>query len=202
MRKRVESMYVGRFALSALLGLALIITGCVDEKFIGTDISATSEGKDFTLTDHHGQHRSLADFRGKLVVISFGYLHCPDICPTTLAEQAEALRQLGDDAAKVQIVFVSVDPARDTPDTLRAYVSAFHPSMLGLYGDDATTAATAKRFGVFYQHQPGATAQTYTVDHSTGSYVADRHGRVRLYLAHGKGSAALAHDLKLLFRQG
>ncbi|MCK9382242.1 MAG: SCO family protein [Sulfuritalea sp.] len=186
--------------LSALfLCIALLLAGCSEPpRFVSTDLSAVDWGKDFKLTDHNGQARRLADFRGKAVVLFFGYTQCPDVCPTTLAGMREAMNLLGEDAKRVQVLFVTVDPARDTPALLAQYVPAFHPSFLGLYADEKGTAALAKDFKVFYAKQAGSTPDSYSIDHSTGSYVFDPQGRLRLLIRHGENPNNIAADLKLL----
>lgn len=182
-----------------LLSLFLVLAGCdTRPQFANADLSYADFGKDFALTDHNGQPRTLADFRGKAVVIFFGYTQCPDVCPTTMTGMAEAMKQLGADAAKVQVLFVTVDPERDTRELLAQYVPAFHPGFLGLYGDPQTIAKTAQEFRVFYKKQPGATPNTYTVDHTAGSYVFDPRGKLRLYVKHGEKPELIARDLKLL----
>ncbi|HTP96324.1 MAG TPA: SCO family protein [Burkholderiales bacterium] len=189
-----------RVLLCALLLALGGLAGCKggDEGFMLTDITGAPFGRDFQLTDHNGTPRRLADFRGKLVVLFFGYTHCPDVCPTTLAELAGAMQQLGADAGRVQVLFVTVDPERDTPALLAQYVPAFNPSFLGLYGDADATARTAKEFKIFYRKQPGRTPDGYTMDHSAGSYVFDREGRLRLLMPYGQKVEALVHDLRLL----
>ena len=186
--------------LSALLlCVALLLGGCSEPPlFVSTDLSKVDWGKDFNLTDHNGQPRRLADFRGKAVVMFFGYTQCPDVCPTTLANMREAMTLLGEDAKRVQMLFVTVDPARDTQELLSQYVPAFHPGFLGLYADEKSTAALAKDFKVFYAKQAGSTPASYSVDHSTGSYVFDAQGKLRLLLRHGETPANIAADLKLL----
>ncbi len=186
--------------LSALLlCIALSLAGCSEpSRFVSTDLSTVDWGKDFSLTDHNGKAARLADFRGKAVVMFFGYTQCPDVCPTTLAAMRDAMTLLGDDAKRVQVLFVTVDPARDTPQLLAQYVPAFHPSFLGLYADDKATAALAKDFKVFYAKQPGSTPGSYSIDHSTGSYAFDPQGKLRLLLRHGETPANIAADLKLL----
>ena len=182
-----------------LLSLALLVSGCTEpRKFVSTDLSMVDWGKDIKLTDHNGQARSLADFKGKAVVLFFGYTQCPDVCPTTLSTMREAMTLLGDDAKRVQVLFATVDPARDTPALLAQYVPSFHPSFLGLYGNELTIAATAKDFKVFYVKQPGKKLDSYSVDHSTGSYAFDPNGKLRLLLRHGETPANVAADLKLL----
>lgn len=182
-----------------LLALALLLAGCdTQPQFGNTDISAAGYATDFALTDHNGKPRTMADFRGKAVVIFFGYTQCPDVCPTTMTGMAEAMKLLGEDASKVQVLFVTVDPERDTPQLLAQYVPVFNPGFLGLYADAQTIARTAQEFRIFYKKQPGSTPTTYTVDHSAGSYVYDPQGRLRLYIKHGEKPEMIAKDLKLL----
>ncbi|GIK24299.1 MAG: hypothetical protein C3F19_05630 [Rhodocyclales bacterium] len=181
------------------LTLALLLAGCDSRpQFGNTDISEADYARDFALTDHTGKPRTMADFRGKAVVIFFGYTQCPDVCPTTMTGMAEAMKLMGADAAKVQVLFVTVDPERDTQELLAQYVPVFNPSFLGLYADAQTIAKTAQAFRVFYKKQPGSTPTTYTVDHSAGSYVYDPQGRLRLYIKHGEKPEVIAKDLKLL----
>lgn len=186
--------------LSALfLCIALSLAGCSEPpRFVSTDLSTVDWGKDFKLTDHNGKAARLADFRGKAVVLFFGYTQCPDVCPTTLANMRDAMKLLGEDAKRVQVLFVTVDPARDTPALLAQYVPAFHPSFLGLYADEKSIAALAKDFKVFYAKQPGSTPDSYSIDHSTGSYAFDPQGKLRLLLRHGETPSNVAADLKLL----
>lgn len=182
-----------------LFSLLLLVSGCTEQrKFVSADLSMVDWGKDIKLTDHNGQARSLGDFKGKAVVLFFGYTQCPDVCPTTLSTMREAMALLGDDAKRVQVLFVTIDPARDTPQLLAQYVPSFHPGFLGLYGTEAAVAATAKDFKVFYVKQPGKTPDTYSVDHSTGSYAFDPNGKLRLLVRHGETPANVAADLKLL----
>ncbi|AKZ61839.1 photosynthetic protein synthase I [Herbaspirillum hiltneri N3] len=190
------------FLPAALLALgALTLAGCQkggSEKFVNTDVTGLEYAKDFALTDHNGKPRTLADFKGKAVVMFFGYTQCPDVCPTTMAEMANVMKELGPQADKVQVLFVTVDPARDTPQILSQYVPAFDKRFLGLYGDEAATAKVAKEFKVFYQKVPGKTAGSYTMDHTAGSYVFDPQGHIRLFVRHGQGAEPIVHDLKLL----
>jgi protein SCO1 len=182
--------------------IATLLAGCSEPpRFVSADLSTVDWGKDFSLTDHNGQPRRLADFRGKAVVMFFGYTQCPDVCPTTLANMRDAMGLLGDDAKRVQVLFVTVDPARDTPQLLAQYAPAFYPSFLGLYADDKTIAAVAKDFKVFYAKQPGSTPGSYSIDHSTGSYVFDAKGKLRLLVKHGEAPANVAADLKLLLAE-
>jgi protein SCO1/2 len=190
------------FVPAALLALGVLtLAGCQQsaaEKFVNTDVTGLEYAKDFALTDHNGKPRTLADFKGKAVVMFFGYTQCPDVCPTTMAEMANVMKELGPQADKVQVLFVTVDPARDTPQILAQYVPAFDKRFLGLYGDEAATAKVAKEFKVFYQKVPGKTAGSYTMDHTAGSYVFDPQGRIRLFVRHGQGAEPIVHDLKLL----
>ena len=185
-----------RRRLSALL-IILALTACAPEHFAGSDISQAAYASDFKLDDHHGTARSMADYRGKAVVLTFGYTHCPDVCPTALAQAAEAVRSLGSRGERVQVLFVSVDPERDTAEVLARYVPAFHPSFAGLRGDAVATAQVAKDFKVFYQKHPDG-----AVDHSAGVFVFDPAGRLRLYHSASKSAADLAHDLNLLLAKG
>lgn len=166
--------------------------------FKATDVTGADYAKSFQLTDHTGKDRTLADFGGKVVVIFFGFTHCPDVCPTTLAGMRAAMEKLGDDAGRVQVLFITIDPERDTRDLLAQYVPSFDPSFIGLYGDADATARVAKEFKVFYQKVPGTTPGSYTMDHSAGSYVFDPQGRLRLYVRHGANPDDIAADLKLL----
>jgi protein SCO1/2 len=169
-------------------------------KFNATDVTGADWGRELNLTDHNGKPRTLADFKGKAVILFFGYTQCPDICPTTLAASAAAMKLLGDDADKVQVLFVTLDPARDTPEVLAKYAPAFNPSFLGLYGNEAATAAAAKEFKVFFQKQPGSTPESYTIDHTAASYALDPQGRLRLYIKHGETPEQIAADLRLLLQ--
>ncbi len=188
-----------RFLLACLVALGLLVSGCEKPPaFKSTDISGVDWGKNFSLTDHTGKPRQLADYKGKAVVLFFGYTQCPDVCPTTLTAMNEAMKLLGADAARVQVLFATLDPARDTQALLAQYVPQFNASFVGLRGDDATMAATAKDFRAFYVKVPGATPTSYTIDHSTGSYAFDPQGRLRLLLKHGDDPANIAADLKLL----
>lgn len=188
-----------RLILASLIALGLLLSACEKPPaFKSTDISGVDWGKGFALTDHTGKARTLADFKGKAVILFFGYTQCPDVCPTTLMTMNETLKLLGNDAARVQVLFASLDPARDTQELLAQYVPQFNSGFIGLRGDEAATAAMAKDFRAFYTKVPGATPTTYTIDHSTGSYAFDPQGRLRLLLKHGEAPANLAADLKLL----
>ena len=178
---------------------ALAIAGCKpagETHFELTDVTGADFGKELNLTDHHGQPRTLADFRGKVVAIFFGYTHCPDVCPTVLADLASVAKELGPSADQLQVLFVTVDPERDTREVLAQYVPAFNPSFLGLYGDAAATARAAKAFKVFYQKH--GSGDNYSVDHAAGTYILDQQGRLRLFAQYGAGAPALLHDIRLL----
>jgi protein SCO1/2 len=191
-----------RKLLAAALVAALAIGGCGPQgpKFKSTDVSGASFASDFALADATGKTRTLGDFHGKAVVVFFGFVQCPDVCPTTLSTLAEAMRKLGPDADRVQVVFITLDPERDTAELLAQYVPAFDARFIGLRGDADATARTAKDFKVFYQKVPGSTPGTYSVDHSTGLFIFDPKGRLRLFTSHGQGADAIAHDLRELLR--
>jgi protein SCO1/2 len=189
-----------RWILSFAAAALLIGCGSGGPSFKGSDVTGSSFGRDFSLTDPGGATRTLADYRGKAVVLFFGYTQCPDVCPTTLAALAEAMKALGPDADRVQVLFVTVDPERDTSELLKAYVPAFDPRFVGLRGDAKALEAVAKEFRIVYQKVPGATPTTYTVDHSAGTYLFDPQGRLRVYLGHGQPPDAFAHDLKQLLK--
>jgi protein SCO1/2 len=189
-------------AILAAIAAAMLLAACSPgaPTFKGADITGASFGRELALADHQGKARTLADFRGKAVVIFFGFTQCPDVCPTALTALAEAMRRLGPDATRVQVLFVTIDPERDTADLLSRYVPAFHPSFLGLRGDAEATARVAKEFKVIYQKVPGQTPDTYTMDHSAGLYLFDPQGRLRVFESHGQGAEAIAHDLAQLLR--
>ncbi|KAF1047734.1 MAG: SCO1 protein [Herbaspirillum frisingense] len=192
-----------RFLSTLLLaGCAALLAACgpskPELKFNNTDVTGLDYAKDFALTDHTGKPRTLADFKGKVVVMFFGYTQCPDVCPTTMVEMANVMKELGPDADKVQVLFVTVDPDRDTQEILSQYVPAFDKRFLGLRGDAAQTEKVAKEFKVFYQKVPGKQPGSYTMDHTAGSYVFDPQGHIRLFVKHGQGPQTLAHDIKLL----
>jgi len=193
-----------RVAIALLLWLVASVTGCdwpaKTPAFKLSDITGAEFGRDFQLTDHAGKLRTLADFKGKVVVVFFGYTYCPDACPTTMGELALVMKELGKDADRLQVLFITVDPERDTPAVLSQYVPAFHPGFLGLYGDADAIARTAKEFKVFFQKQP-TPGGGYTVDHSAGSYLYDAAGRLRLFAQYGAGAQTLLHDIRLLLQQ-
>jgi len=188
---------ISRFSLCLLLGVALAACDA-GTKFRSTDLTGADYGKVLDLTDHNGKPRHLEDFRGKAVVLFFGFTHCPDICPTTLAETAAALKKLGADADRVQVLFVTIDPERDTPDALAKYVTAFDPRFLGLRGDAQATSRAAKEFKVFYEKRK--TGESYSMDHSGQTYVIDPQGRLRLLVRPERLGEDLPEDLRTLLR--
>jgi protein SCO1 len=193
-----------RTALLSLAGTAALAACSVADKpqFKSVDITGADYARDFRLPDVDGHERSLADFKGKAVIVFFGYTQCPDACPTTLSEIAEAKKMLGADGARVQPVLITVDPERDKPQMLKAYVQNFGPDFIALRGTPEQTAAVAKDFKVFYRKVEGDRPGSYSIDHSAGSYVYDAQGRLRLYTRYGSGAQALAADLKILLQQG
>jgi protein SCO1/2 len=202
MHRRTVLASISAWALAA--AGASVLPACSEDKpqFKAIDLTGADYARDFQLTDHNGQQRSLKDFRGKVVVMFFGYTQCPDVCPTSLAEMAEAKKLLGPEGAKVQGLFVTLDPERDTPEVLKAYMANFDPSFLALRGTPEQLAALAKEFKIYYKKVEGKTPTSYTLDHSAASYVYDTQGRLRLYTRYGTGPQALASDLLLLLQQG
>src|SRR5690606_1501500 len=191
-----------RTLLAVASALALTLAAC-DSKpaFSGIDITGADYATGFSLTDHNGQPRTLADFQGKVVVVFFGFTQCPDVCPTSMSEMAEAKRLLGADGDRFQGLFVSVDPERDTPEIMREYMASVDPTFLALYAAPEALPDVAKSFRIYYKKVEGATPTSYTMDHSAGSYVYDPQGRIRLYNRYGSGAQALANDVKLLLDQ-
>jgi protein SCO1/2 len=189
----------------AVVGLlaAALLAACGPGKpsFKSVDVTGADFGRELTLTDHTGKTRTLADFKGKVVVVFFGFTQCPDVCPTTLVEMKAVKEKLAKDGERVQVLFVTVDPERDSPELLAKYVPAFDPSFIGLYGDAEATARTAKEFKVFYKKVPGSSPTSYSVDHTAALYIYDPSGRLRLFAKHAQGADALAHDIKLLLDQ-
>jgi protein SCO1/2 len=187
-----------RLLLSLFCLLALACNRPPPPPFHATDLTGASFGRQLELTDHHGLRRSLADFRGQAVIVYFGYTACPDVCPTTLTRFAAMMRSLGPQAAKVQVLFVSLDPERDSAERLAAFVPWFYPSFLGLRGDVEQTKAVAEEFRVFSSRQEIGGGLGYVLDHSTGAYVFDPAGRLRLFLKDDAAVEDVAADLRLL----
>jgi len=186
-----------------LLAVTMMLAGCGEKTaaapaFKNVDITGAAFARDFALTDHTGKPRTLADYKGKVVVLFFGFTQCPDVCPTTMAEMSAVMKELGPQAGQVQVLFVTVDPERDTRELLSQYVPAFDPRFVGLYGTPEQTAATAKEFKVFYAKVEGKTPGSYSIDHTAASYIFDRNGKVRLLVRHNQGPAPIVHDIKQL----
>jgi protein SCO1/2 len=194
---------VNGLRLLGALTLAAAVAACGETAaptFLGSDVTGSSFGRDFRLSDPAGTPRALADFRGKVVVLFFGYTQCPDACPTTLSELAAVMQKLGPDAARVQVLFVTIDPERDSGALLAQYVPAFNPAFLGLRGDAQATAEVAKEFKVLYQKRPGTTPGSYSMDHSAGTFIFDPQGRLRVYVSYGQPPEVFEHDIALLLR--
>lgn len=198
-----------RSLLALSLAVLVALTAC--DKLPGkpssvpynaVDITGAAYGHALSLPDADGRTRTLADFNGKVVVVFFGFTQCPDVCPGTLAELAQAKKALGPDGDKVQGVFITIDPARDTPEVLNGYVTSFDPGFVALRGTPEQTAATAKDFKVYFAKVPGKTEGSYSMDHTAGAYVFDTKGQVRLFTRYGSGAEALTSDLKQLIKAG
>lgn len=197
--------FLAQLAAVALLALSACEPGAGGDAgkpgFKGIDITGAEYARSLSLPDVDGTVRTLADFKGKAIVLFFGYTQCPDVCPSTLSELAEARKLLGPDGERLQVVFVSVDPERDTPEILKAYMDGFGAGFVALRGSLEQTQATAKEFKVFYAKVPAKSGDGYSMDHTAGSYVFDPSGRVRLFVRYGGGAAALADDLRILLKQ-
>ena len=193
-----------RLAALAVLATTGLLTACTEKpQFKNIDITGADYAQGFSLVDHNGQQRSLKDFSGRVVVVFFGFTQCPDVCPTAMSDLAEIKRSLGAKGDKLQGILVTLDPERDTPEVLKAYMGNFDPSFLALRPTPEELPAFAKAYKTFYKKVEGKTPRSYTMDHSAGSYVYDTQGRVRLYTRPGPGAAAsLAEDIKLLLDQG
>lgn len=201
MRPLFSRLCVRACALALLLS-TVACDGAKPASFRSTDVTGAEFGREFSLVDHRGKPVTLADFRGKVLVVFFGFTHCPDVCPTTLAELAAARKQLGADAQRVQVALITVDPVRDTPEILASYVTAFDPSFLGLTGTPEQISQVAREFKVIYQKVDGRVAGQYSMDHSAGSYIFDAQGRLRLYVSYGQGAEVFAHDIAELLKSG
>ena len=192
--------------LSIITPAMALFVACTEKKqeFKAVDITGADYAHDFaadgTMLDHNGKPRSIKDFAGKVVVLFFGYTQCPDVCPTSMAELAEAKKLLGKEGDKVQGLFITIDPERDTAEVLKAYMDNFDPTFLALRTTPDKLAVVAKDFKTYYKKSPGKTETSYTMDHSAGSFVYDTQGNVRLYTRYGSGAAALASDIALLLK--
>jgi protein SCO1 len=192
-------------AMASALALALstvFLPACSPDKpqFKSVDLTGADYASGFSLSDQNGQTRTLKDFAGKVVVLFFGYTQCPDVCPTTMAELAQVKKLLGPDGDKLQAVFITLDPERDTPELLKAYMGNFEPSFVALRPTLAELPALAKDFKVFYKKAEGKTPGSYSMDHSAGSYIFDAKGRIRLYTRYGSGAENLVSDIRLLLK--
>ena len=201
MNKRNAIKKIAAYAMVA--GATGVFSACSEQKpsFVAIDVTGANYAKSFELTDHNGQQRRLTDFPGKIVVMFFGYTQCPDVCPTSMAELAEVKKALGADGDKLQGIFVTVDPERDKPEMLKAYMGNFDPTFLALYATPEKLAELAKDYKVYYKKVDGKTPTSYTMDHSAGSYVYDTKGQLRLFTRYGSGAAALVADIKLLLKE-
>ncbi len=194
-----------KIAIGALwVGAAGIFSACSPKgpKFQGVDLTGAEYGRDLPLADQYGKERSIKDFAGKVVVVFFGYTQCPDVCPTSMSELAEVKRSLGADGDKLQGIFVTVDPERDTPEMLKGYMASFDPSFIALRGTPEQLVAVAKDFKIYFKRVDGQTPTSYTMDHSAGSYVYDTKGRLRVYHRYGAGAQSLAADVRALLDEG
>ncbi|MBK9238557.1 MAG: SCO family protein [Rhodoferax sp.] len=201
MHRRLVIKTATACAVVALAGGLLAACSEQKPKFAAIDVSGADYARDFSLTDHNGQQRAIKDFAGKVVVLFFGYTQCPDVCPTSMNELAEVKKLLGKDGEKLQGLFISVDPQRDTPELLKAYMANFDPTFLALTTTPDKLEALAKEYKVYFKKVEGKTPTSYTMDHSAGSYVYDANGKLRLYTRYGTGAAPLAADIKLLLAQ-
>jgi protein SCO1/2 len=192
----------GLAGLILTLLFACLLASCSEptEGFKNTDLTGLSYARDFALNDTNGKPHSLAEFKGKAVVVFFGYTQCPDVCPTTMVEMAAVMQQLGFLAQRVQVIFITLDPERDTPAVLAQYVPGFDKRFLALTGDAAAIAKTAQEFKVVYQKVPGKQPGSYSIDHTAASFVYDPQGRIRLFVRNGQGPQPLVHDLQLLLK--
>jgi protein SCO1/2 len=189
---------LGLLACGAALLLVVACGKTTSETFRATDVTGAPFGRVLKLTDHTGKPRSLEDFKGKIVAVFFGYVHCPDVCPTTMALLREVKEKLGADGDKLQVLFVTVDPERDTEQVLSAYVPAFDPSFLGMRGDADATAEAAREFKVLYAKVPGSTPTSYSMDHTSAVFVFDGQGRLRLFCGPALKVDDYVHDIRLL----
>jgi protein SCO1/2 len=194
-----KRQWLGGLGLLALLALGACGQG--KPAFRGVDITGAEYAQGWELADQNGQVRTIKDFVGKVVIVFFGYTQCPDVCPTSMQELAEVKRLLGKDGERLQGVFITVDPDRDTPELLKSYMANFDPSFVALRASTPEQLAqVTKEFKIYYKKVEGKTPTSYTMDHSAGSFTFDPQGRVRLYNRYGSGAAALAEDVKILLK--
>ncbi|MEY4506222.1 MAG: hypothetical protein RL297_800 [Pseudomonadota bacterium] len=186
-------------ALASVVGVPVLMA-CSPEVtlFKSTDVTGATFAQDFRLKDHHGQLRTLADFKGKIVVTFFGFTQCPDVCPTSMTTMAEVKRLLGDQGERLQVLFITVDPERDTQALLKEYMANFDPGFIALRPEPDELKDVAAAFKIYYKKVPGSTPTSYTMDHSAGKYIFDTEGRVRLFSAYGTDAATIATDIQIL----
>ncbi len=201
MNKRNALKIIANYSI--LAGTSGLLLACSDAKpsFAAIDVTGADYAKDFALRDHNGQSRTLKDFAGKVVVVFFGYTQCPDVCPTSMAELAEVKKMLGAEGVKLQGIFVTVDPGRDTPEVLKAYMENFDPTFLALIPTPEQLTSMAKDFKIYFKKVEGKTPTSYTMDHSAGSYVYDTQSKLRLFTRYGTGAKPLAQDIAILLKQ-
>ncbi|WP_180125823.1 SCO family protein [Rhodoferax sp. BLA1] len=202
MNKRHALQKIAFGALTVWAASQLSACDSTTPAFTAINITGADYAKDFALTDHNGQLRTLKDFHGKIVMVFFGYTQCPDVCPTSMVEMVRIKQLLGPDGDKLQGLFVTVDPERDTPELLKAYMENFDPTFLALYTTPEKTATLAKDYKVYYKKVPGPTPTSYTVDHTAGSYVYDTQGNLRLFTRYGTQPELTAADIRLLLQPG
>jgi len=201
LNRRSTITLIARYAL--LAGAAGLIAACSPKQaaFTAVDVTGAEYAKNFELTDHNGKVRHLQDFAGKVVVMFFGYTQCPDVCPTTMTELAGIKKDLGKDGDRLQVLFVTVDPARDTPDVLKGYMANFDPTFLALYAPPDKLAELAKEYKIYFKKVDGKSPTSYTMDHSAGSYVYDTKGQLRLFTRYGSDPKGLTEDIRILLKQ-
>ena len=180
----------------------VFLAACSPDKpqFKSIDLTGADYAKDFALPDQNGQARSIKDFAGKVVVVFFGFTQCPDVCPTSMVELAGIKKSLGADSSKLQVIFISVDPERDTPEILKAYMANFDPTFVALRPSMAQLPVVAKDFKIYYKKVDGKTPTSYSLDHTAGNYIYDTQGRLRLYNRYGSGAEGLTQDIRLLLK--
>ncbi|WP_293661250.1 SCO family protein [Rhodoferax sp. OV413] len=200
MNKRIAIYFIAACAITA--GAGGVLTACSEDRpsFSSVDVTGANYAKDLAMTDHHGNARRVSDFKGKVVVVFFGYTQCPDVCPASMAELAEVKKALGADGDKLQGIFVTVDPERDTPEVLKGYMENFDPSFIALYTTPEKLAEVAKDFKMYYKRVEGKTPTSYTMDHSAGSYIYDTKGNLRLFTRYGSGAKVITSDIKQLLK--
>jgi len=197
-KRHALKLLTGTAAALGLIGLS----ACTETppKFNAVDMTGADYAKDFALTDADGKVRTLADFKGKVVVLFFGYAQCPDVCPTTMTDMAQVKKELGKDGDKLQVLFVTIDPARDTPTVMKAYMAAFDPTFVALIPTPEQLIAMAKDYKAYFKKVDGSTPTSYSMDHTAAQYIYDPQGRLRLYAAYGTGTAPMVADIKLLLK--